>query len=65
MNYENKICKEVAETLVSRGYVERMDNFTLDAMHHALEASGTYFEDVVWFRKTVRRYMKNDPCFID
>jgi len=65
MNYENQTCKEIATTLIDRGYIQRLDNFTLDAIYSALESNGTYFEDLSWFRKTVRRYMKQDPNFID
>ena len=65
MNYENQTCKKIATNLIDSGYIQRLDNFTLDAIYSALESDGTYFEDAAWFRKTVRRYMKQDPNFID
>ena len=65
MNYENQTCKKIASDLIDSGYIQRLDNFTLDAIYSALDSNGTYFEDLLWFRKTIRRYMKQDPNFID
>ena len=65
MNYENQTCKKIASDLIDSGYIQRLDNFTLDAIYCGLDSNGTYFEDLSWFRKTVRRYMKQDPNFID
>ena len=65
MNYENQTCKKIASDLIDSGYIQRLDNFTLDAIYSSLESNGTYFEDLLWFRKTIRRYMKQDPNFID
>ena len=46
MNYENKICKKIASDLIDSGYIQRLDNFTLDAIYSALDSNGTYFEDL-------------------
>ena len=64
MNYENQTCKKIAENLVMNGYNQRLDNFTLDAIYSALESQNVNFEDLAWFRKTIRRYMKQDAWFV-
>jgi len=60
---ENSDYKKIAENLAMHGYVTRLDNFEIDAIHIALDAIIPVFEDAVEFRAKLRRYHRADPSY--
>ena len=60
---ENSDYKKIAKNLALNGYVERLDNFEIDAIHVALDALMPVYDDVVEFRAKLRRAHRADPWY--
>ena len=60
---ENSDYKKIAENLTFNGYVTRLDNFEIDAIHVALDALMPVCDDVVEFRAKLRRAHRAHPWY--
>ena len=60
---ENSDYKKIAKNLALNGYIQRLDNFEIDAIHVALDALMPVYDDVVEFRAKLRRAHRADPWY--